>query len=290
MGLKVWALSILCKIGTFNSFSFLPLVSIAVHNIAYIIKRHIRTLQVPYVLCVLVIIATTRSPKKSRSLVPAPPKKSRFWFVEMYTLNVQSHYEIFGKCWYTLRIDPIVEHFWTSSWTKTKVYKTSSWKHWKSSDLIKRSKTTAAGKLHLLRYIPVKMYSVLYCTIVLSISCISSGIIVRYYNDVDRQDFQNYTDFSAAFLTNHDSAGSQKTNVNILLGVYEPQVSNRWNLAERLTSSHEIQWSDSFSDTVMSTAFIHVSLFETLNISSMNNNVASLHSQIEIRFMHLAGN
>ena len=116
---------------------------------------------------------------------------------------------------------------WTSSWTKIEVYETSSWKHWKSSDSIKRSKTTAAGKLHLLHCIPVKMYSVLYCTIVLSISCISSGIIVRYYNDVDRQDFQNYADFSAAFLTNHDSSGSQKTNVNILLGVYEPQVSNR---------------------------------------------------------------
>ena len=41
---------------------------------------------------------------------PCSAKKSRFWFVEVYTLNVQSHYEIFGKCWYTLRIDPTVEH------------------------------------------------------------------------------------------------------------------------------------------------------------------------------------
>ena len=48
LGLKVWALSILCKIGTFNSDSFLPLVSIAVYDIADISKRHIRTLQVPY--------------------------------------------------------------------------------------------------------------------------------------------------------------------------------------------------------------------------------------------------
>ena len=34
--------------GTFNSDSFLPLVSIAVYDIADIGKRHIRTLQVPY--------------------------------------------------------------------------------------------------------------------------------------------------------------------------------------------------------------------------------------------------
>ena len=50
---------------------------------------------------------------------------------------------------------------------------------------------------------------------------------MRYYNDVDRQDYENYADFSTAFLTNHDSDGGHKTNVNILLGVYEPQVGDR---------------------------------------------------------------
>ena len=47
---------------------FLPLVSIAVHDIAYIIKRHIRTLQVPYVLYVLVIIATHPKGNRHRKL------------------------------------------------------------------------------------------------------------------------------------------------------------------------------------------------------------------------------
>ena len=47
---------------------FLPLVSIAVHNIAYIIKRHIRTLQVPYVLYVLVIIATHPKGNRRRNI------------------------------------------------------------------------------------------------------------------------------------------------------------------------------------------------------------------------------
>ena len=54
--------------GTFNSDSFLPLVSIAVYDIVDIGKRHIRTLQVPYVLYVLVIIATHPKGNRRRNL------------------------------------------------------------------------------------------------------------------------------------------------------------------------------------------------------------------------------
>lgn len=78
------------------------------------------------------------------------------------------------------------------------------------------------------------MYSLLYCTIALSSAWISSGVIVRHYNDVDSKDFQSYTEFSAAFMTNHDSTGLPTTNTNILLGVYEPQVGGRYYAGRRI--------------------------------------------------------
>ena len=54
----------------------------------------------------------------------------------------------------------------------------------------------------------------------------SSGVIVRYYNEINQKDYESFQAFSDAIMTHHDDNGVATTNTNILVGVAEPQVSH----------------------------------------------------------------
>jgi hypothetical protein len=53
----------------------------------------------------------------------------------------------------------------------------------------------------------------------------SSGVIVRSYNDVNIKDLKTLEEFNDQYMTHYDAEEEVKnTNTNILLGVSEPQV------------------------------------------------------------------
>ena len=64
------------------------------------------------------------------------------------------------------------------------------------------------------------------CVTLLScLSWMSSGVIVRSYNDVNIKDVKTLEEFNDQYMTHYDAEEEVKnTNTNILLGVSEPQV------------------------------------------------------------------
>lgn len=64
------------------------------------------------------------------------------------------------------------------------------------------------------------------CVTLLScLSWMSSGVIVRSYNDVNIKDLKTLEEFNDQYMTHYDAEEEVKnTNTNILLGVSEPQV------------------------------------------------------------------
>ena len=72
--------------------------------------------------------------------------------------------------------------------------------------------------------------------ILLSTLLISSGVIVRYYNEINHQDYKTYEEFSAGLLSNV-TGGDPLTTTNVLIGVYEPQVCSNF-----LTHLHPLSY------------------------------------------------
>ena len=53
----------------------------------------------------------------------------------------------------------------------------------------------------------------------------SSGVILRSYNDINLKDVATLAEFNELYMTHYDAAEEvANTNTNILLGVSEPQV------------------------------------------------------------------
>jgi hypothetical protein len=71
-------------------------------------------------------------------------------------------------------------------------------------------------------------FSALSVVLLVSSSWMSSGVIVRHYNEINRKEVATLEEFQDQFMSNH--VGSEDvlvTSANILLGVSEPQVNRQ---------------------------------------------------------------
>ena len=81
-------------------------------------------------------------------------------------------------------------------------------------------------QLQYLLVLSVFNMQVLICwtTILVSSIAVSSGIIIRDYNEVHYKDYTSYDEFSNDHLARVIGGGDLVTTGNLVIGVYEPQV------------------------------------------------------------------
>ena len=81
-------------------------------------------------------------------------------------------------------------------------------------------------QLQYLLVLSVFNMQILICwtTILVSSIAVSSGIIIRDYNEVHYKDYTSYDEFSSDHLTRVIGGGDLVTTGNLVIGVYEPQV------------------------------------------------------------------
>mmetsp|Transcript_4231 Transcript_4231/g.4385 ORF Transcript_4231/g.4385 Transcript_4231/m.4385 type:complete len:450 (+) Transcript_4231:81-1430(+) len=61
--------------------------------------------------------------------------------------------------------------------------------------------------------------SISFVLLIVSYLLIASGVVVRYYNEINHKDMYSFEEFSKTYLTYTDTEGVAVTNTNILLGV-----------------------------------------------------------------------